>query len=56
MDRPPLCGPGSLLAPRAFSPGSPVFPSPQKNNTAKFQFNSECTDINVDILKGIWRK
>ena len=28
---------GSLLAPRGFSPGTPVFPSPQKNQHSKFQ-------------------
>ena len=51
------CGPGSIpglgvicwltlllvlfLAPRGFSPGTPVFPSPQKTNTSKFQFDLE---------------
>ena len=40
------CGPGSIsrllvlvLAPRGFSPGTPVFLSPQ--NTSKFQFDVE---------------
>ena len=30
-----------VLAPRGFSLGTPVFPSPQKTNTSKFQFNLE---------------
>ena len=42
------CGLSLLLvlsfAPRGFSLGSPVFPSPQKTNTSKFQFDLECTD------------
>ena len=30
------------LAPRGFSPGTPVFPSPQsKTNSSKFQFDQE---------------
>ena len=29
---------GSLLAPRGFSPGSPVFPSPQKPNMPNSNF------------------
>ena len=49
----PQCGPGSIpgldvicglslllvlySAPRDFSPGTPVFPSPQKTNISKFQ-------------------
>ena len=36
---------GSLLCSRGFPPGTPVFPSPQKNNISKFQFNP---DISVD--------
>ena len=28
-----------VLAPRGFSPGTPVFPSPQKTNISKFQFD-----------------
>ena len=51
------CGPGSIpgvdaicglslllvlsLAPRGFSPSAPVFPSNQKTNTSKFQFDQE---------------
>ena len=47
------CGPGSIpgrglslllvlvLAPRGFSPGTPVFPFPSKNNVSKFQFHLE---------------
>ena len=35
---------GSLLAPRGFSPSTPVFPSPQQTNTAKFQSDAEYTD------------
>ena len=54
------CGPGSTpgvdalcrlslllvlsLASRGFSPGTPVFSSPQKTNTCKFQFDLERTD------------
>ena len=30
-----------VLAPRDFSSGTPVFPSPQKNNISKFQFDLE---------------
>ena len=60
------CGPGSnpgvdaicglslllvlSLAPRRFSPGTPVFPSPQKNNTFKFQFDLERTDTFQRVL------
>ena len=32
---------GSLLAPRGFSPGTPVFPAPQKTKISKFQFDLE---------------
>ena len=32
---------GSLLAARGFSPGTPVFLSPQKPTFSKFQFNPE---------------
>ena len=32
------------LAPRGFSLDTPVFPSPQKTSTSKFQFDLECTD------------
>ena len=40
-----VCGLSLLLvlifAPRGFSPGTPVSPSPQKTNTSKFQFDLE---------------
>ena len=43
-----ICGLSLLLvlslAPRGFSPGTPVFPSLQKTNTSKFQFETERTD------------
>ena len=40
-----ICGLSLLLvlsfAPRGFSPGTPVFPSPQKPAFSKFQFDQE---------------
>ena len=40
-----ICGLSLLLvlsfAPRGFSPGTPVFPSPQKPSISKFQFDQE---------------
>ena len=40
-----ICGLSLLLvlssAPRGFSRGAPVFPSPQKTNISKFQFDQE---------------
>ena len=40
-----ICGLSFLLvlflAPRCFSPGTPVFPSPQKTNISKFQFDPD---------------
>ena len=43
-----ICGLSLLLvlysAPRGFSPGTPVFPSHQKTNTSKFQFDLETVD------------
>ena len=57
------CGPGSIRgldvmcrlslllvffsAPRGFSPGTPVFPSPQKTNISKFQFDPECSSVMI---------
>ena len=40
---------GSLLAPRGFSPGTPVFPSFSKTNTAKFQFDPKCTECALSL-------
>ena len=31
-----------VLAPRGFSPGTPVFSSPQKTNISKFRFDLDC--------------
>ena len=31
-------------APRGFSPGTPVFPSPQKPTLSKFQFDPDTVD------------
>ena len=43
-----ICGLSLLLvlsfAPRGFSPGTPVFPSPQKPNFSNFQFDQESGD------------
>ena len=43
-----ICGLSLLLvlcsAPRGFSPGTPVFPSPQKPTLSKFQFDSDTVD------------
>ena len=36
---------GSFSAPRGFYPGTPVFLSPQKPKTSKFQFDPECSLI-----------
>ena len=60
------CGPGSnpgvgticglslllvlSLAPRGFSPGTPVFPSLKNTNTFKFQFDLERTDTFQRVL------
>jgi len=33
-----------VLASRGFSPGTPVFPSPQKTNISKFQFDLGTVD------------
>ena len=35
---------GSLSCSERFSPGTPVFPFPKKNNISKFQFDLERTD------------
>ena len=44
-----ICGLSLLLvlfyAPRGFSPGTPVFPSPEKTNTSEFQFDPECINV-----------
>ena len=40
-------------APRGFSLGSPVFPSPQKINTCKFQFDRK-HDLAENPLSGEW--
>ena len=34
-----------VLAPKGFSPGTPVFPSPKKPNISKFQFDLESVPI-----------
>ena len=43
-----ICGLSLLLvlfsAPRGFSPGTPVFPSPQKPTLSKFQFDPDTVD------------
>ena len=60
------CGPGSspgpgvicglslllvlVLAPRGFSPGTPVFFSPKKTNTSKFQFDLGCVPDKYSVL------
>ena len=41
---------GSLLAPKEFSPGTPVFPSPQRTNTCKFQLDLESVPISTCVL------
>ena len=39
------------FAPRGFSPGTPVFPSPQKTNIIKFPFYQESDENDfVDVL------
>ena len=40
---------GSLPCSERFPPGTPVVPSPLKNNTSKFQFDLECTDTFQDL-------
>ena len=67
------CGPGSIpglgvicglslmlvlvLAPRVSSPGTPVFPSAQKTNISKFQFDlksvpNQCSALNTPAHLG----
>ena len=57
-----ICGLSLLLvlslAPKGFSQGTPVFPSPQKTNTSKFQLDLERKDtfkrvhMNSKVLRG----
>ena len=60
------CGPGSnpgvnaicglslwlvlSLAPRGFSPGTPVFPLSSKTNISKFQFDQDVENLELNIL------
>ena len=45
------CGSSLLLvlfsAPRVVSSGTPIFPSPKKTNTSKFQLDPECSHVDI---------
>ena len=38
------------LAPRGFSPGTPVFPLSSKTNISKFQFDQDVENLELNIL------
>ena len=54
-----ICGLSLLLvfysAPRGFSPGTPLFPSPQKPTFLNSNSILECTDISARVFVNSWR-